>query len=386
MDFEFAGPSRIVFGVGRLAMAGDFAAAFGRRCLVVRGRDAARAAPLLDGLARAGLVVLDLASPPEPGIEDLRPALDRARGFGPDLLVGFGGGSAIDMAKALSALIPEGGDPLDYAELVGAGRPFAAASLPCIAIPTTSGTGSEATRNAVFSAPGKGGIRVKASLRSASMLPRLALVDPALSLGLPRRLSADSGLDAITQLIEPLVSAKANPLVDGLCREGLRRGLAALPRVYENGGDLAAREDMAFASLTGGLALANAGLGAVHGIAGPLGGMTGAPHGAICGALLPRVVSANVRILEERLPDSPAIVKYAEIASMLLGRAARAREAGPALEALVRDLGARSLGELGLERRDFRRLAAASLQAGSMRSNPLPLAEGEVLDILEAAL
>ncbi|HUX38107.1 MAG TPA: iron-containing alcohol dehydrogenase [Rectinemataceae bacterium] len=386
MEFEFACPDRIIFGPGKVAMAGELAAKLGKRCLVVRGREASRATPLLESLEGSGLDLLCLTAPPEPGIEELREALDLARGFGPDLLIGFGGGSAVDMAKALAVLVLEGDDPLDHAELVGAGKPFIGPALPCMAIPTTSGTGSEATRNAVFSALGTGGSRVKASLRSASMMPRLALVDPALTLGLPPRLTADSGLDAITQLIEPLVCSRASPLVDGLCREGLRRGLAALPRAYGDGGDLAAREDMAFASLSGGMALANAGLGAVHGIAGPLGGMTGAAHGAICGALLPHVVSANVRLLAERLPGSPAIAKYTEVASLALGRTAQAREAGPALHALAQSLGVRGLGELGLERRDFRRLAEASLRASSMRANPLPLAETEILDILDAAL
>lgn len=190
-----------------------------------------------------------------------------------------------------------GGDPLDYAEVIGHGRPLERRSLPLIAIPTTAGTGAEVTRNAVIGSPEH---RVKVSLRSPLMLPEVAIVDPELTRDLPPALTASTGLDALTQLIEPLVSCRTNPLTDALCRSGIQRAARSLRRAVEHGEDLVAREDMSLASLFSGLALANAALGAVHGLTGPLGGMFEASHGALCASLLPAVMEANVRALRHR--------------------------------------------------------------------------------------
>jgi len=392
MDFEFAAPGRIVFGIGAIGRAGDLAAQLGKRAFVVVGRDISRAMPLIDSLELARLTHVPMSAPPEPDIDDLRDALEQARVYGPDLVIGFGGGSALDMAKAVAALFSDKSDPLDHLEAVGKGLPLVGRPLPFLAIPTTAGTGSEATRNAVFASTGPDGETVKASLRSSSMLPALALVDAKLTVGMPPRLTADSGLDAITQLVEPLVCAKSNPLVDGICREGLARGLRALPRAFRHGGDMEARTDMALASLSGGMALSNAGLGAVHGIAGPLGGLTGAAHGAICAALLPHVVAANVRALSRKIasPETGeknrlALAKYAEVASMLKGRPVGPEEAGDAFASFVESLEVRSLAELGLDHRDFGSLVAASKRAGSMKANPVELDDDEIRGVLEAA-
>ena len=395
MDFEFGGQGRLVFGVGTIRQAGELAAKLGRRALVVTGRDIRRSMPLIDSLELAQLTHVPISAPPEPDIDDLRDALEQARVYAPDLVIGFGGGSVLDMAKAIAALLANRGDPLDYAEVVGKGKPLAKTSLPCIAIPTTAGTGSEATRNAVFAAIG-GNRPVKVSLRSPSMLPVLAIVDPGLATDLPPRLTADSGLDAITQLIEPLVCARSNPLVDGICREALRRGLPALPRAFRNGKDIEARDDMAFAAFAGGLALANAGLGAVHGLAGPLGGLSGAPHGAICAALLPDVVAANVRALGavagEHATDALArenasitLAKYAEIATMVAGKPATAEEAAEVLAQYAASLGARKLRDLGLARDDFAQLVETAKKASSMKANPITLSSEDLLGILVAA-
>ena len=235
-------------------------------------------------------------------------------------MIGLGGGSAIDAAKAIAALAANGGDPLDYLEVVGRGRSLTQPSLPCIAIPTTAGTGAEVTRNAVLASPEHG---IKASLRSATMLPRLALVDPELTYSLPAAVTASTGLDALTQLIEPFTSSKANPLTDALCREGMMRAARSLRTAYEDGRDAAAREDMALASLFGGLALANAGLGVVHGFAGPVGGTFHAPHGAVCAAFLPHVMAVNARALRTRQPGSAALARYDEIARILTGQSCR---------------------------------------------------------------
>ncbi len=215
----------------------------------------------------------------------------------------IGGGSALDLGKAAAALIANGGDPLRYLEIIGDGQPLARPSLPCICVPTTAGTGSEVTRNAVLGSPAHG---VKASLRSPQMLPAVALVDPELTYDLPPALTASTGLDALTQVIEPFVSARANAFVDAICRDAIPRVIAALPAACA--GDRAARAEMAYASLCGGLALANAGLGAVHGFAGPIGGRFPAPHGAVCAVLLPHVVAINAA----RTGDP----KFAELAAM----------------------------------------------------------------------
>ena len=221
----------------------------------------------------------------------------------------FGGGSALDAAKAIAALTANGGDPLDYLEVVGRGQPLARPSLPFIAVPTTAGTGSEVTKNAVLASPEHG---VKASLRSPLMLPRVAIVDPALLAGVPAPVLAASGLDALSQLIEPFLSIRANPVTDGLAREAIPRSAAALRRAYAAGAPAASRrERLALASLFGGLALANAGLGAVHGFAAPVGGLFEAPHGAVCAALLPAVIRVNARALAARVPDSAALPRYA---------------------------------------------------------------------------
>jgi alcohol dehydrogenase class IV len=383
VNFEFATANRVVFGSGSLAGIGAIARglgqARGRRAFVTTGSDSSRAAPLLALLAEAGFETMVESRAGEPTFDSVRGALGKAREFGTDLVVGFGGGSALDSAKALAALLANGGDPLDYAEIVGAGRPLALPSLPCIAIPTTAGTGTEVTKNAVLVEEGRS---VKVSLRSPTMLPAVALVDPELTLGCPARVTADSGLDALTQLIEPYVSSRSNPLVDIFCLEGIARAFRALPLAYRDGADRGAREDMALASLYGGLALANAGLGAVHGLAGPLGGLTGAPHGALCGALLPAVVEANLRALARGAGGDAYLRKYDEIASLAgTGRDGLAA----ALGAIASGLGARRLGALGLRREDIGAVATAAAGASSMKANPVALRREELEGILEAS-
>ena len=234
-----------------------------------------------------------------------------------DVIIGLGGGSAIDTGKAIAALLTNPGDPLDYLEVIGRGQALHATPLPYIAIPTTAGTGSEVTRNAVLASPEH---RVKVSLRSPLMLPRVAIVDPELTYSLPPAITASTGLDALTQLIEPYTCNSPNPLVDAICREGMQRAARSLKRAYQDGNDVAAREDMSIAALFGGLALANAKLGAVHGFAGPLGGLFPAPHGMICARLLPLIVEANVRALQERKPNTSVLQRYAEVAQLLTGR------------------------------------------------------------------
>ncbi|HVT72600.1 MAG TPA: iron-containing alcohol dehydrogenase [Lacunisphaera sp.] len=384
MRFEFATAGRIIFGSGTLRETGPIAKTLGRRAFVVTGRDAARARPLLDRLAGEAIAVTPCTVEGEPTVDAVNAATSRAREAACDFVVGFGGGSALDAAKAVAALLANPGDPLEFLEVVGRGRPLPHPAAPCLAIPTTAGTGSEVTRNAVLAVPAAA---QKVSLRHASMLPRVALVDPELSRGLPPALTASTGLDAVTQLIEPYVSNRANPFTDGLCAEGLRRAARALRRAFCDGHDLAAREDMAVASLFGGLALANAGLGAVHGFAAPIGGMFPAPHGAVCAALLPHVMRANIAAARSRAPDTDALRRYEDVARWLTGRAAARPEEGVAwVEALVAELRIPRLAAHGVQASDFAAIAAKATQASSMKANPVPLTPDELHGILAAAL
>src|SRR5688572_10010670 len=297
--FEFVTANRIIFGTGTLKEAGPIVAATGTRALVVTGRNVSRAARLLNVLT---IPCTTFSISGEPTLQTITNGAEHARAERCDVVIGFGGGSALDAAKAIAALCTNPGDIFDYLEVVGKAQPLTKSPLPVIAIPTTAGTGAEVTRNAVLRSPEH---KMKVSLRSPLILPRLAIVDPELTYDLPAALTASTGMDALTQLIEPFVSNRANPMTDALCREGLARATRSLRRVFDDPHDKTAREDMALASLFGGLALANAGLGAVHGFAAAIGGMFDAPHGAVCAALPPEVIEAN----------RPASERYGEIVS-----------------------------------------------------------------------
>jgi alcohol dehydrogenase class IV len=253
-----------------------------------------------------------------------------------------------------------------------------------MAIPTTAGTGAEVTRNAVLASPEHA---VKVSLRSPTLLPRVALIDPELTYSMPPATSASTGLDALTQLIEPFVSSRANPMTDGLCREGMVRAARSLRRACEQGTDVIAREDMALASLFGGLALANAGLGAAHGFAAPVGGAFDAPHGAVCAALSPHVMRVNMRALRERRPDGFSLHRYGEIAQLLTGDdAAEAADGAKWVEELCTDLRVPTLAHYGIGRDDFPLLVQRAAAASSMKANPVALTPAEMGEILERAL
>lgn len=382
MNFEFTTAGRILFGPGVLQQIGPLAAALGRRVLIVTSRPEETVESLRRLLEPLEVECYTVSG--EPTVAAIQAGVQRAKKADCDLVIGFGGGSAIDAGKAVAALAANPGEVLDYLEVIGGGRHLAQAPLPFIAIPTTAGTGSEVTRNAVIASPGH---RVKVSLRSPLMLPRLALVDPELTFSLPPEVTATTGLDALTQLIEPCTCNTPNPLIDPLCEEGIRRVVRSLEKACKEGGDLPAREDMALASLLGGLALANARLGAVHGIAGPLGGMHAAPHGAVCAALLPHVMAANIHALEERAPQNPARRRYQRIAQFLTGRPeAKAADGAAWVNDLVRRLRIPPLSAWGLSATDFPELIEKSAHASSMRGNPVQLTTPELLEILEHAL
>ncbi|MEW5940920.1 MAG: iron-containing alcohol dehydrogenase, partial [Chloroflexota bacterium] len=329
-----------------------------------------------------GIQVTEFEVHYEPTVALLRVGVDAARDC--DMVIGLGGGSVLDAGKAIAILANNPGDVLDYLEVVGKGQSFTKPSLPYIAIPTTAGTGSEVTRNAVIESPEHG---VKVSLRSPLMLPEAALVDPELTYGLPPTVTATSGLDALTQLIEPFVSIKSNPMTDAICREGIQLAARSLRRAYENGADKEAREGMSLASLFGGLALANAGLGAVHGFAGPLGGMLHAPHGALCAKFLPLVMEANLRALEARQSNHPARKRYVEVAQILTGNPkATATEGVRWVSDLALDLRISALSTYGMTRSHFPEAVEKTLKANSFKGNPIPLTEEELMGILERAL
>jgi alcohol dehydrogenase class IV len=382
--FEFATATRIVFGPGALDELGAIAAPLGRRALLVTGRNPGRAQPARERLVAAGLACTSFPVAGEPTVDDVRRGSALAAAEGVELVVACGGGSAIDAGKAIAALAPGGADPLDHLEVVGRGRPLARPPVPFVAIPTTAGTGSEVTRNAVLASPEH---RVKASLRSPAMLARVAIVDPDLLLGLPPQVVAASGLDALAQLVEPFVSARANPLVDALCREGLARSARSLRRAHQGDGSEAVRTDLALASLFGGLALANAGLGAVHGFAAPVGGMFDAPHGAACAALLAATVRVNARALAARDPASPALGRYREVAAIVTGRAdATIRDGVEWIAELVAALGVPGLRHWGASEAELPSLVAKAAAASSMKGNPVALTREELEEIARDSL
>jgi Alcohol dehydrogenase, class IV len=379
MRFEFATATRIIFGEGTAATLPDLVRSLGARPLVVTGASADRAAPLASVLSAEVFSV-----PGEPTVELVRQGARYAIAAGCDVVVSFGGGSAIDAGKAIAIIATNGGEPLEFLEVVGKGHAIAAPSLPFIAVPTTAGTGSEVTRNAVLGSTEHG---VKASLRSPLMLPRIAVVDPELTYALPPDITAHTGLDALTQLIEPFVTSRANPLVDALCVEGIRRAAGALRRVYRNGADKDARRDMSLASHFGGLALANAGLGVVHGFAAPLGGSWKAPHGALCAAVLPHGMAANVAALRARAPQHPALERYAVIARLLTEHdQATAEEGIEWVRALCAELKVPPLRMWGIAEADLPGVVEKAARASSMQANPLPLTSEELLAVLTAAL
>ena len=384
MRFEFATATRIVFGAGTLSQAASAAGEWGSRILLVATEACDGVASLRSLLKHHQMPVTSLRVTGEPSIESVSQAVQRARDERCDVVIGIGGGSVLDSGKAIAALLTNGGEPLDYLEVIGRGQSITRPAAPYVAIPTTAGTGAEVTRNAVL---GSSEHRVKVSLRSPFLLPRLALVDPELTYSLPPAITAWTGLDALTQLLEPFVSHANNPLTDALCREGMRRAAGALRRVFENGRDAPAREDMALASLCGGLALANARLGAVHGLAGPLGGMFPAPHGATCAALLPHVMAVNIAALQRRQTSAAALQRYDEVAGILTGNPqALALDGARWVQQLCHDLQIPGLGVYGVTPADFPLLIDNAALASSMQGNPIPLEADELANILHRAL
>jgi len=422
--FEFATATRIIFGRGTIQEVGPLAAGMGSLAFVITGRTGQRAKPLLEQLEKHSIKYVTFNVTAEPTTTIVKEAVQKARQVKIDLVIGIGGGSVLDTGKVVAAMLTNKGRLEEYLEVVGDGKPITQNPVPYIAIPTTAGTGAEVTCNSVIGAVEH---KVKVSMRSPLMLPRVAVVDPALTDSMPPAVTASTGLDALTQLIEAYVSNKANPLTDGICREGIKRAGRSLRQAYENGNNQAARDDMALASLFSGLALANARLGAVHGFASPLGCMsilrspacpefrppearlprgwsvgqasvgragtagtakdeTSAPHGVICARLLPIVCQANVQALQSRAADSPALVRYDEIAQLLTGKTtAKAEDCVAWLQELCADMAVPSLAKFGLKEQDFPTVVAKVKKSSSMKGNPITLTDDELMEILKKA-
>jgi alcohol dehydrogenase class IV len=376
MNFDFATVDRLMFGAGRAGELPTVLAELGSRALVCTGGHPERHAELLSSLALPHVVsTVD----GEPTVDHARTVTSAAREHGADVVVGIGGGSVLDLAKTVAMLLGNGGDPLDYMEVVGRGRRVTRPPVPFVAVPTTAGTGAEVTANAVLTAPEHG---VKASVRSPLMLARVALVDPLLTVDCPPAVTASSGLDALTQCLEPLVSVRANPVTDALAREGLRRAGSGLRRAYADGTDTAARTDMAVCALSGGMALANAKLGAVHGFAGVLGALTGVPHGMACAAFLVPVVEANLRALHDRQPDSPAVERYAEAARLLTGDPTASTADG--LDWLRETVAQLHVPPVAVDPAQVASVVQRVARASSTQGNPIELTEDELQAILQA--
>ncbi len=383
MKFEFATSNRIIFGNGTLSEIGQIAADFGKQALVVAGGGSVSTEKVIQYLRGAGVNAEIFRVDSEPDIPTIEAGIFTTQSAECDLVIGFGGGSVIDSAKAIAAMLTNPGTLMDYLEVVGDGQKISKVPAPVIAVPTTAGTGTEVTRNAVIMSPEH---HVKVSMRSPKMIPTVALVDPELTYSMPPSVTASTGMDALTQVIEAYVTRKTNPMTDAIAREGIKRGGRSLLAAYEDGQNKAAREDMAVTSLFGGLALANSGLGAVHGFAGPIGGMFNAPHGVICASLLPYVMKYNAHVLAVSGDMADLEDRFREIAVLLTGDADASIEEGVKwLIDLARATKIPKLREIGINQLDFDRIIEKSKVSSSMQKNPVTLEESVLMDILQEA-
>lgn len=382
MNFEFVAPTRIIFGWGSLVRVPDIIREKGNRILLVTGGSDHLYERLATQLTGDGIQVQRFRVESEPSISIINSGVEVARAMECNVVVGLGGGSVLDAAKAIAALVPNWGEITRYLEVIGQGRELESDPLPFVAIPTTAGTGSEVTRNAVIHSPEH---RVKVSLRSPKMLADMAVVDPELTVSVPPDVTAATGMDAFTHLLETFVSNQSNPFIDMFCREGMRRISGSLVTAFHDGSNREARESLSMAALLGGMALASVKLGAVHGFAAPLGGMFPVPHGVACAALLPSVMEVNIRELRNR-GDSRYLAKYDEVARLLTGRADAGAEDGVDwARGMVTRLRIPALSACGISHESFPELAAKAASASSMKGNPIQLSMENLMEILEKA-
>jgi alcohol dehydrogenase class IV len=384
MKFEFMTANRIIVETGGIIKLGEFTKPFGNHVLLVCRSNSSSTDTALRMLEQAGLKVTPAFVKGEPTIDALNQTLTIAKKNNVNVVVSVGGGSVLDTGKMIAALMTNEGDIMDYVEVIGKGVPLTKPSLPFIAVPTTSGTGAEVTKNGVVSSVEH---RLKVSLRSPYMLADVVLIDPQLTISVPKDITASTGLDALTQVIEPYVSNHANPITDAFAIEGLKRIARSLKTAYDFPDDIQAREDMAIGSLFGGLALANAKLGAVHGFAGVLGGMYTIPHGVLCARLLPYVVKANIHALKAREPQHPALLKFDEIAKIVTDKpSSTALDSVRWLEELCTYFEIPTLNTFDINKAHFNDIVDKSKNSSSMKGNPIALTDDELKDILKQAL
>jgi alcohol dehydrogenase class IV len=381
--FEFATAKWIIFGEGSAKKIADNALNLGSKPLIVTGKNQNRCKFLLDDFVEKNIKFEIFSVKGEPTTGVVTECLNLSKRNKIDVIIGIGGGSAIDAGKAVSALITNSGDLFDYLEVIGRGKPIKNPTIPFIAVPTTAGTGTEVTKNAVIKSDEHS---VKVSLRSPFMLPDIAILDPVLTYSMPKEVTASTGLDAFTQVIEPYVSIKANMLTDAICKEGIKRISRSLLKAFNNPLDKKAREDMCIGSLFGGIALANAKLGAVHGFAGPMGGMIDAAHGVICGILLPYVIKANIKALEERKPTSEVFKKYEKVAKIVTKKDnAKPRDLVQWTDELYEKLNMPHLSEVDLKEEQIDELIEKAKISNSMKGNPIVLTNEELRGIIKDA-
>jgi alcohol dehydrogenase class IV len=388
--FAFARVPEIHFGSGKLAVLPQLIQRYGRRALFVTGAHSfigsERHVRLKEALARAGIDVLHAPLSGEPSPEFVDAVVENFRGDRIDCVVGLGGGSPIDAGKAISAMLPQEGSVAPFLECIDT-RKHDGRKRPYLAVPTSSGTGSEATRNAVLSHVGQEGY--KSSLRHDNFVPDVALVDPELALTCPPDVTAACGLDALTQLLEAYVSSKASPMTDALALSGLEHVAAGFLPAYENGQqDLAARGHMAYAALLSGIVLANAGLGVVHGFAGPIGGFFPIPHGVVCGTLIGAATRINIEALrQDSSRNRVALEKYARAGVLLSGGMAASEEDGgewliQTLDRWIAATGIARLSAYGVTRSDFPRI----LDRSNNKNSPIALTREQMQGLIEARL
>ena len=382
--FSFSFPKQIIFGPGKVAELTNILAGYGRKVLLV-GSASRRHNQKIEHFLQDAKKEWQICSiHGEPSITSIYEIQKSLAGFVPDLVIAIGGGSVIDTSKVLAALATNPGDLLDYLEVVGKGHPLENRAVPLIAIPTTAGTGSEVTRNAVLGVPEK---KVKVSLRSPMIQAEIALIDPELTLSLPPDTTIFSGMDAFTQVIEPYVSIKANRFTDMLCQDGIRTAVSALSGVYQNGQDLNSRTEMSWVSLLGGLCLANSGLGAVHGFAAVIGGMFHAAHGAVCASLLPFVIQENIEALRSRgQKESGFYQRYIDVFKIVTGKDNVSIQEGlDWFVHLVHQFHIPCLKDFGIQKEDFSDIIHQAKNASSMKANPVVLEDEKLFAILDNA-
>lgn len=383
LNFEFATSTRIIFGNDSFKNVPGFIKEQGNKVLLVTGKNTILANQLSEWLGAINIQSEIFHIFSEPVTNDIEQGADLARKINCNVVVGIGGGSAIDSVKAIAALTPNKGELTDYLEVIGKGRKLEEKPLPFIAIPTTAGTGAEVTKNSVIKSTEH---NVKVSLRSDLMYPKLAVVDPVLTVTMPPAITATTGVDALTHLLETFVSINANPFIDMLCREGMKRISSSLELAYMDGNNLEARENMAMASMLGGMALANVKLGAVHGFAGPLGGMFPIPHGAVCACLLPAVMEVNIAALKSKNRQNQ-LEKFDEVARILTGNSSAMAEDGAVwVKELVKKLQIPSLSDFHITPGSFPELIEKAKNASSMKGNPVELDDEQLFEIVSKSL